>query len=245
MIVSRKSNQSLIVKTIVLSGLLSQSASCGKLKTTEVSQPEVITSNTPPFSTKEPGRYQALRVITTSETSGGTTVTTTTRVSRDGANRRQERLLDNGETIVYLETPGGRYLLLPSLRIFAAVTGPGAEQTEAGEDLSPEKVLNEDPFHARYQRLGNESLLGRSTVKYKVTVERGAETVIWIDESIGMPVRSETSYSDAQHSAKTTMELKDIRLEVDPELFLLPPDYRKATSAEEFEKLRIGRPHQK
>jgi len=244
-IVSRKSNQSLIVKTIVLSGLLSQSASCGKLKTTEVSQPEVITSNTPPFSTKEPGRYQALRVITTSETSGGTTVTTTTRVSRDGANRRQERLLDNGETIVYLETPGGRYLLLPSLRIFAAVTGPGAEQTEAGEDLSPEKVLNEDPFHARYQRLGNESLLGRSTVKYKVTVERGAETVIWIDESIGMPVRSETSYSDAQHSAKTTMELKDIRLEVDPELFLLPPDYRKATSAEAFEKLRIGRPHQK
>jgi len=149
-------------------------------------------------------------------------------------------------TIVGLAgVPWGRFLLLPSLRIFAAVTGPGAEQTEAGEDLSPEKVLNEDPFHARYQRLGNESLLGRSTVKYKVTVERGAETVIWIDESIGMPVRSETSYSDAQHSAKTTMELKDIRLEVDPELFLLPPDYRKATSAEEFEKLRIGRPHQK
>lgn len=244
MIVSPTSDRLSIVKTIVLSCLcLSLNASCGKSKTNEVSQSEVVTSKTPPFSTKEPLRYQALRVITTSEASGGTTVTSTTLIARDGPNRRQESVLDNGERVVYLETLEGRHLVLPSLKIFAAVTGPGLEQFEAEEDLSPEKALSEDPFQARYQRLGNEILLGRSTVKYKVTVETGAraETIIWIDESIGMPVRSETSYSDAEHSAKTIMELKDIKLQVDPELFRFPSDYQRVSSAEVFQKLRMRR----
>jgi hypothetical protein len=248
-IVSRSPNQLSSIKAIVLICLCLSLSVCGKLKKTELAQPdssnsETVTSNTPPFSTKEPPRYQAQRVITMQETSGVTTVTTTTQVARDGPNRRVESVFGNGENSIYLETPKGRYLLLPSLKIFAAV-GPGLEQLETEKDLSPEKVLNEDPVQSRYQHLGGETIMGRATQKFRVTVEAGttpqAETLVWIDESIGMPIRSETIYSDSQHSAKTTMELKDIKLEVDPKFFQLPSNYRKVTYPEVLEKLHLLR----
>ena len=57
--------------------------------------------------------------------------------------------------------------------------------------------------------------------------DSSSETFIWIDEALGIPVRSETVSRSDGRSSKVTMELKDVRLEVDQRLFSWPSDYKK------------------
>jgi hypothetical protein len=209
------------------------------------------TSSTPPFATKEPERYQAVRVITTS---GGTEATTQpapssqTFIARDGDRRREDYESAAGEKISYLQLPGSIYVLLPAKKLYAELT-PGGEAAgnERAEnvppDFSPDKLLNAARPESVYEKLGTESVNGRATVKYRVTV-RGAvgasrevttESIVWVDESLGMPVKSETtSTGGAASGARITMELRDIKETVDAGLFELPPDYRKVTSRELF-----------
>jgi outer membrane lipoprotein-sorting protein len=52
---------------------------------------------------------------------------------------------------------------------------------------------------------------------------------MWIDEALQMPVRSETKSADG---TRVTMELSEIRLEVDKNLFTIPGDYKKLAFSE-------------
>jgi len=108
------------------------------------------------------------------------------------------------------------------------------------DEASPDLLLHEVPTVSRYLKLGSENLSGRSTTKYRVsngdpTTE--SETFIWIDESLGMPIRSETTHRSATLTTKTLMELKDIRLEVDERLFVLPSDYREVAISELLQQM--------
>jgi outer membrane lipoprotein-sorting protein len=96
--------------------------------------------------------------------------------------------------------------------------------------------LHTDTANSSYQKLGTESISGRNTEKYRVVVNSdnaanvsSSETLIWVDEALGMPIRSETKSSDGSRS---TMELSDISLEVDKNLFQVPNDYKKITFGE-------------
>jgi hypothetical protein len=42
-----------------------------------------------------------------------------------------------------------------------------------------------------------------------------------------MPIRSETNSDGADGSSKLVMELKEIKLDVDPQIFVLPKQYQK------------------
>jgi outer membrane lipoprotein-sorting protein len=53
--------------------------------------------------------------------------------------------------------------------------------------------------------------------------------LIWIDEALKMPVKSEAKSSDG---TRVLMELSDISLDVDGELFKIPKDYEKVTFIE-------------
>ncbi|MEP6636728.1 MAG: hypothetical protein ABJB97_08370, partial [Acidobacteriota bacterium] len=108
-------------------------------------------------------------------------------------------------------------------------------------------LVNEAPAVASYRLLGTEILAGRTTTKYRVTSgmqpaepEPGlnTETLIWIDETLGMPIRSETVHSDSSHSSKVVMELSDIQLDVDQSVFELPQDYQKVQSGVIFGLMR-------
>ena len=57
---------------------------------------------------------------------------------------------------------------------------------------------------------------------------RQSETLIWIDETLGMPVRSETT-DGSEGSVKAIMEFNDISLSIDQHLFEIPHDYRKVS----------------
>ena len=208
-------------------------------------------SPTPPFSTKEPERYQWTSVTTVRLDSQGTpaesqaeTTTSQVFVARDGDLRREDYELTPGIKVSFLQLPSASYRLLHSKKLYAelgtgeSATGapPPTRTQNAPPDFSPDK-LNASRTEARYEKLGAEEVNGRMTAKYRVTIEGAAgdagtaatENLIWVDESLGVPVKTETKSSNG---ARYTMELRDIKLEVDASLFALPPDYKRVDSKE-------------
>ena len=75
---------------------------------------------------------------------------------------------------------------------------------------------------------------GRKTTKYRVAVNTAtgtnvtsSDTMIWIDESLGMPIKSDTTASDG---SRVMMELSNIVLDVDKNLFHIPDNYVKVNA---------------
>lgn len=207
---------------------------------------ETVVSSAPPFQTKEPERYRAIRTITSVAADGKTTVVKSS-TAKDGEMRRTESEVGT-QRLVFLNIPEGTFILLTDDKVYASTASdesvPGS--AEDGE-ITPEKLLHDDTGSTSYQKLGTESLAGRNTNKYRVVVNspRGAnvspyETLIWIDEALGMPIRSETKSSDG---TRVTMELSEIALEVDKRLFEVPDDYKKI-SFTELRNLHVGLRHQ-
>src|SRR5215204_6993529 len=199
--------------------------------TTNVST-ETVVSSTPPFQTKEPDRYRATRTITI-VTAGGKTVITRTSIARDGEMRRNESETDS-KKLVYLDLPDGRFVLLPRDKVYADV----AIQTEVAieEEISPERLLHGEATNTSYQKIGMELIGERNANKYRIVVNSStpgsvslSETFIWIDETLNMPIRSETTSSDG---TKITMELSNVTVEVDKRLFQVPGDYQKVPFSE-------------
>lgn len=206
-------------------------------------------SLTPPFATKEPERYQATRVMTSSsggvEANGGAPGGQTF-IARDGDRRREDYETSAGEKISYLQLPEGSYVLLPAKRLYAELKPEASGATSEPSvppDFSPDKLLNETRPQSRYEKLGAENVNGRATMKYRVTVlgktgagrEVTTTSLVWVDESLGMPVKSETtSTGGAASGARVTMELRDIKETIDAGVFELPPDYRKVEARELF-----------
>jgi hypothetical protein len=208
------------------------------------------TSSTPPFATREPERYQAVRVITSSGVAEATrsgTESSQTLIARDGERRREEYEMA-GEKFARLELPDGVYVLRPAKKLYAELkpeaSATGVERAASvAPDFSPDKLLNETRPESHYEKLGAETINGRATVKYRVTVrgQTGAaqavttESLVWVDESLGMPVKSETTSTRGDATAtRISMELRDIKETVDAHLFELPSDYRKVEVRELF-----------
>ena len=236
-------------------GFVSQACRGSQLRensTSESASPEIITSTKPPYSTKEPERYQAIRLLTIGASSSNSTTVSPDKLSkvliaRDGAKRREEYISPANEHIIYLEIPAGRFVLVPASKLYSDL---GATENEGGvidpfdesAVVSTDELLNETHDAAKYQTLGTEIMGGRTTTKYRVTkasseTNARGETLIWVDESLGMPVRSETTYG-VEGSLRATMELKDVRLEVDQHLFEIPGDYKKVRASLVHERIR-------
>jgi hypothetical protein len=205
------------------------------------------TATTPPFSTREPERYQWRRVITglvmmEKSATGEPAVKQEVFMARDGDKRREDYEILRGVKLTVLRLPEGSYTLYPAKKIYAETGAAGAQANGARTvppDFSADKLVNASRVGARYEKLGTEEVDGRATTKYRVTTKgaqgggNASETLIWIDESLGMPIRSEsTTRSEATGESKYTVEYKDIKLEADASLFVLPKDYRKVSQEE-------------
>lgn len=208
------------------------------------------TSRVPPFATKEPERYQATRVVTSTADNGSASSgsadarTSVTFIARDGERRREDYELD-GSKISSLQLAGGTYLLFAEKKIFVELTSTADNDSTGSlpQDFSPEKLLNESRPEAHYEDIGQENIDGRPTRKYRVTLkgkvgDSGAivtETIVWVDEKMGMPIRSEMS---SPGGARVVTELRDIKETVDDGVFDLPQDFRRVTEKEFFAQLR-------
>jgi hypothetical protein len=217
-----------------------------------VSADRKVVLTTPPFSTKEPDRYQAIRITSVLETgidNSSSSQSHQVLIARDGEKRREEYSSGASGQIVHLEIPAGRFLVLPASKIYADISTASRdiEPSKGADDspeLSPDQLLNEAHAPATYEKLGTETLAGRPATKYRVVVVTGTEslgeTLIWIDESLGMPVRSETTSKSSGRSSKVTTELKDVKLEVDERLFSWPSDYKKVAARQILDLTRNG-----
>lgn len=208
------------------------------------SQPSV--SSVPPFATKEPERYQATRTIIFTESVANAaapvkeTLTTRVFIVRDGDQRREEYEGGDLGSIVYLEVPSGRFVLLSQAKVYADLSAGGTGLSELNsetESVSPDLLLNESAVSSSYDKLGAETIGGRATTKYRVTTttETNAtitsETFIWIDETLGMPIKSESTHNNSDRSTRLLMELTDIRSDVEAKAFGLPADYQKVAAS--------------
>jgi outer membrane lipoprotein-sorting protein len=240
MTLRRRRGRALIVVSIVL---LTLSCRSQNNSTASENSTDTVVSSTPPFQTKEPDRYRAIRNVTV-VAANGQTVTSKNLIARDGDSRRAESQVGS-KTIAYLERPEGKFVLLPDEKIYAAVTPdatlPTNQDPEALE-RSPEGLLHADTGNTTYQKLGREAIGQRGTDKYRVVVNAPSaanvsvsETLIWIDEALKMPIKSETKSADG---TRVLMELLDISTQVDNVLFQIPKDYQKVTFTEFRKRLR-------
>jgi outer membrane lipoprotein-sorting protein len=213
--------------------LLSSCQSKNDRTLTESASTEWAISSTPPFQTREPERYQAVRTITVF-TADGKTMETKTLIARDGEKRREESET-RSKKVVYLDLPGGKFILLPDEKLYADLQNEKDTGTTPTDqqllETSPERLMHTDPIQTSYQRVGTDTVDGRNAVKYRIVVNTStsgtvsqSETLMWIDERLGMPVRSETTSSSG---TRTTMELSELGTEVDKHLFEVPGDYQK------------------
>jgi hypothetical protein len=241
MIFLRRSEWALVSVSLALLTLSCRSQSNSVAN--KSSATEIIVSSTPPFQTKEPDRYRAIRTITIA-TANGQIVTTKNLIARDGDLRRNESQVAS-KTIAYLESAEGRFVLLPSEKVYAEITSeadlPANEDDDALE-RSPEGLLHSETGNTSYQSLGKEVIRDRSTDKYRVVVNTASaanvsvsETLIWIDESLKMPVKSETKSADG---TRVSMELSEVSREVDKTLFQIPENYQKLIFAEFRKRLK-------
>ena len=205
---------------------------------------DIVASSTPPFQTKEPERYRATRTITTVTVDGKTTIAKSS-TAKDGEMRRTETEIGSSK-LVFLNIPDGTFVLLPDEKLYASTSSDESVAGSAEDgDLTPEKLLHDDIGSTSYQKLGTESIAGRNTNKYRVVVNNSkagsvsqVETLIWIDEALGMPIKSETKSPDGTH---VTMELSEITLEVDKAVFQIPEDYHKFVLSELLGRLNTSK----
>lgn len=211
-------------------------------------------TSVPPFSTREPETYQATRVITFTEAApDNIDVAAPQRVvrimlARFGDQRREEYEAGSMGTTVYLENAGGRFVLLPQEKLYSDANDADSQGALAivmndAETISPDLLLNSPRPASQYQKLGAEVIDGRVTTKYRVLTDPTSkiENFVWVDEQLGMPVASGYTNTQANRSTRVTMELKDIRTEVDPRIFVLPADYRKVAASQLLTMLRSAK----
>jgi hypothetical protein len=237
MMVRRRATHTLI------SLLLLFGASCrspNEAPVTNKSSADTLVSATPPFQTREPERYRATRIITNVTADGQTSVIKHA-IAKDGEFRRIEAEFVSAKMIL-LFGPQGNFVLLPDDKVYVDQTEGAVPGATDEDESSPERLLHAESGTSSYQKLGPEMILGRKTDKYLVVVNvsngsnvSSSETVIWIDEALGMPIRSETKSSDGSRS---TMELTDLAVEVDKRVFEIPADYKKVPFAEIVRYLR-------
>jgi outer membrane lipoprotein-sorting protein len=196
---------------------------------------------TPPFSTKEPATYLAHMVITTelppgiAAAAGSGSTSREALVAKDG-NRRRSDLGPTGTipSAYSLNLPEGDFVVMPSKGLYAKIKTTGEPVDVASElGLSPQRLMSEDTTSLTYELIGKEQVDGRNLTRYKVTArsaENGAaaESTVWVDEALGMPVKVETiSGLSAENRSRFTVELRDISLNVDPALFHIPVGYKE------------------
>jgi outer membrane lipoprotein-sorting protein len=235
MTLQRRRGRALIVVPLILLTLSCRSQSNSTVN--ENATTDTVVSATPPFQTKEPERYRAIRNVTV-VAANGQTITTKNLIARDGELRRAESQVAS-KTIAYLERPEGKFVLLPDEKIYAEVTPDSslsADQDADALERSPEGLLHAEAGETSYQKLGKEAIGPRGTDKYRVVVNAQSagnvsvsETLIWIDEALKMPIKSETRSADG---TRVLMELSDVSLDVDNVLFQIPKDYQKLTFIE-------------
>ncbi len=180
-----------------------------------------------PFSTKEPEQFQAEILVTANETERRTFA------ARNGTNRRYDFNFGAKNQLTNLQTDKN-YLIFPEKKIYAETGAAPSVSTDDWTNFLTTERLNEKT-EANFEKLETIDNL----TKYRVRLGGGdkSEMLISIDEQIGLPIKQEFySINGGQKILTYTVELKNLKLKTDENLFAVPTDFRRV-SPEEFRKI--------
>lgn len=186
------------------------------------------TSSEIPFSTREAESYQA-EIVTTSF-AGGEKVETKIFTAR--ANGKNLTIFNFGTKREISRVESGVKIFLASRaeRVYAensANQNGAPESSELKDFLTTEWVNGKTP--ATFENLGAKDNLTEYRVK-----SGDAETFIFFDENLKIPVRQE--FYDAQKTLVFSNEIKNYKTPAGDEIFDLPKDFRKI-SPKEFQDI--------
>ena len=185
-----------------------------------------------PFATKEPEIFQADFVIT--NYANGEKSERKIAVARNGEKHRY----DYPSKTSFLQLSENERVLIDNERkVYEKSRTASTEAIKADEtlkDFLTTKWLNEK-HDAKFENLGGENGL----TKYRVVMNRAgnkkSETIIYFDEKQKIPVKQEFLLTNGEEKTKIyTMEIRDLKLAADKNLFKVPADYRPV-SVEEFQ----------
>ncbi len=175
-----------------------------------------------PFSTQEPENFQAEFVVIANNRESKTFV------ARSGGNRRYDYNFGAENQWTVLQTAANQsFLTLPDKKIYAENFASAIAQTTDGfKDFLTNEWLN-SKADAKFTKLGAENDL----TKYRVVLNDGenAETIVFVDEKIGLPVRQEF-YGGAPKNLTFVFEMRNFKTETENNLFEIPKDFRKVST---------------
>jgi hypothetical protein len=205
----------------------------------------VTTTTGTTIETKEPDKYSATVVVEAAsagqqQAAGKTEI----KVARNGSDRRYSidtRLPGVGE-IIFLDKADKRYLILPARKQYAELT---SELTgfDVGRSLTPGQLVAYLEKQQGVTRVGDESLDGRMTTKYRLAgaaqtgTQAGSvqgESFVFVDKETGLPLRIEgfgqsTGNVQGVSGGRLVARMNDLKTEVDPTQFELPQGFSLIT----------------
>ena len=195
----------------------------------------------PSINTREPDKYSATLVFSI-ETEGGDKAIgippLSLQVARSGDDRRLEFKLPDGSPLIYLDHDNHHYVILPARKQYAELTKE-ATGIQFQKLLTPGQVVEDLKSRKGVERVGDDTMNGRSAEKYRYSAETNtntkagevkAEAFVYVDKETGLPLRAEL---DAQSSgdvkgvkaARAIAEMRDIKTDVDATMFQTPAGY--------------------
>lgn len=196
------------------------------------------------FAIKEPEQYSLTMAVAgqgSANNKQGTLPPQNIEFARMGTDRRWSLTLPAIGSVVYLEKAGMRYLLLPSRNQYVEIT-PEALGFQMGNVMTPSAIVERLKPRAQSERMGTETVNGRTAAKYRFTgaadtrTKAGtvqSESYIYLDEATGLPLRADLNFaSSSGGNARGSIETRDINLNPDAKLFEVPTTYKKVTTEE-------------
>jgi hypothetical protein len=202
-----------------------------------------LVERTPPFATKEPEKYSALIVFVSNLSANpADKLEQTTFVARDGTNRRIDFEIGKNAISHLQNGDNKQFVLLFSRKVYAEVTTSNEKLLKnQPAEFSLNYLLYTKPIGANFEQIGPEEVLGRQTTKYRIdygTVREAAEarteTFVWADEKLGLPIKTEiiAIENNSPSGARSVVELREIKTDVDSKVFEIPKDYRRISYQE-------------
>lgn len=184
-----------------------------------------------PFSTKEPDIYQTEIVVTTISSEEKMFA------ARNGNFRRYDFSFSGDSPISLIhDANGGKQFIDHKKKVYSEEKLSGqafAPPAENWNDFLTADLINQKK-NVRFEKIDAENNLTKYRVILNETNADGSETVISIDEKLGFPVKSEFyGIEGEQKTLKFSVEMKNIKLQTEDNLFQIPAGYRKV-SLEEF-----------
>jgi hypothetical protein len=208
-----------------------------------------VTTNTgQTVEVREPEKYSATMVATLAasgnqQAKGQAEI----KVARSGADRRYSVNLPGLGEIVFLDKADKRYVIMHGRKQYAELTqemtGVNMDQVRS---MTPAQLVAVVSKQQGVERVGEETLNGRTAVKYRAAGRTQTQTsagqvqgesFIYVDKDTGLPLRVEgfgqsTGNVQGVSGGNIVIETRDLKTDVNPADFEIPQGYRQLSPEE-------------